>query len=261
MAEYNRRRVLSSLALATTVPLTGCGQLVAESETTTEPTVRTEQTADQTAEQTEQDTPTTTAESVAEASVTSSNLQITEGEYRTTAAVTGAIENTGNTPLLICNAIAKFYNSEDELLNTAAGQIMALLPGEIWIPWLRYSGDGGKVEKATLEVDSTTAASTQNLYSGESAFTFEESDVQIPTDEGAMPRINAKITNETGSEVARARFIGIVHDEEGRLLASGTSVVNGFGAGEVWNAEAAIYLGGDRADQISNHSVLLFSQR
>jgi hypothetical protein len=137
---------------------------------------------------------------------------------------------------------------------------MALLPGERWLPWLQYTGDGSKVERATLEIGSTTATRVENLYSGRSAFTFGESNVQVPTDPGGLPRISAKITNETGSEVAHARFIGTVHDGEGRLLSNGSSVVSAWSSGEVWSAEAAIAMG-DRTDQISNHSVLLYSTR
>jgi len=210
---------------------------------------------------TEQDTSTatTTVERVAEATVTDSTLEVTEGQHSTTAAMTGTVENTGNIPLLMCNAVAKFYNADDELLNTNGWQIMGLLPGETWAPWLQYYGDGSKVERATLEIDSTTSAEESNLYSGGASFQIEETNVQVPVDAGGMPRLTAKVRNDTGSEVARVRFIGKVYDDAGRAIAHGTRVVNSFGAGEVWNVEAPMNMEGDRGDQISSHEVLLFS--
>lgn len=209
------------------------------------------------------DTPTSTAtatpEPVANATVMDSDLQITEGEYRTTAAVAGSIKNTGNVTLLICNAVGKFYNANDELLNTSGWQIMGLLPKEIWLPWLQYTGDGTRVERATLEVDTTNPAQEEFLYTGGNSFSIVESDVQIPTDETALPRITAKIRNETGSDVARVRFIGKLYDEDGRVLAHGTRVVSNFAADELWNVEAAINLSQSQIEAIDSHDVLFYS--
>lgn len=201
----------------------------------------------------------TTPETVAKATVMDSTLQINEGEYRTTAAVTGSIKNTGNVPLLICNAVSKFYNTSDELLNTSGWQIMGLLPEEIWLPWLRYTGDGSQVERATLEIDSTNQAQEESLYTDGDSFSIEESNVQIPVDETAMPRITANIRNETGSEVARVRFIGKLYDENGRVLAHGTRVVNNFAADEIWNVEAAINLSQSQVEAIDSHEILFYS--
>jgi hypothetical protein len=205
------------------------------------------------------ETETSTPDTVAEAETLNSELKISEGEYRTTAAVTGSIQNTGNVTLLICNAVGKFYNSNDELLNTSGWQIMGLFPEEIWIPWLQYTGDGSKVERATLEVDSTNPAQEEFLYTGGDSFSIEESDVQIPADETATPRITAKVRNETGSEVARVRFIGKLYDENRRVLAHGTRVVSNFAADEVWDVEAAINLGQPQVEAINSHELLFYS--
>lgn len=258
----NRRRFLAASTTIGATLLAGCtssGGSGADPTTAPTPPRTAEPTTVRTTSQ--ETTEPTTAEQVADATVTDSTLEVTEGQHRTTAAVTGTIENTGNVPLLTCNALAKFYNEDDELLNSNGWQIMGLLPGETWVPWLQYFGDGSKVERATFDVDRTSTARSENIYSGGSSFRVEESNVEVPVDDGAMPRFTANVRNETGSEVARVRFIGKVYDDAGRVLANGTQVVTAFGPGEVWDVEAAINMGGDRGDRISNHEVLLFSLR
>lgn len=204
-------------------------------------------------------TDTPTPEPVVDAEVQTSDLVVTEGEYRTTAAATGEILNTGDTPLLLLDALAKFYNSDDELLNTAFGQAMGVFPDEVWIPRLIYTGDGTKVERATLEVDNTDPTIPRaTLTSGGDAFEVTSSNLQIPADATAMPRVTATVRNVSGGEIQRVRFIGKVYNGDGQLLSTSTDVVSSFSDGEVWSVDSVPATNRDRIDQMTDLEVLLY---
>lgn len=252
------RRAYLALCSSAAIGITGC----AEEGTTPEPVDTPSQgsTLEPTPPQTtDEPTERQTPEPVVEAQVRTSSLEIIEGQYRTTAAVLGEIENTGDKPLIILNALAKFYNSADELLNTAFGQAMGVLPNEVWIPRLVYSGDGRKVERATLQVDKTSPIIQRStLTSGGESLKVISSNLQIPADETALPRITAKIQNVSGGDIQRVRFIGKVYNPDGHLLSTSTDVVSSFGDGETWSVDTVAALSQERADQMAEHNVLLY---
>ncbi|QLG47892.1 FxLYD domain-containing protein [Natrinema halophilum] len=173
---------------------------------------------------------------------------------RTETAVTGLVKNTGEARLGAVTAAGKFYNADGQLLSSAIWDIRDLVPGEIWEPWIPYSGDG-TVDSADLTITDSFAHGRTVSPNG---MVLESHDLQIPVDDYAMPRVLGEVSNQTETSVpallARPKLIA----ENGHLLETAIATVQNFGAGETWSFDTQVHFqNSDWIDRIDSYQIVL----
>lgn len=192
---------------------------------------------------------------VAEATVTGSELATREADDRTEAAATGTIENTGDVRLGAVTAVGKFFDADGQLLSSAMWDIRDLEVGEVWEPWIPYSESAEKVAEVELSVTQATAHGWTVSPDG---LVLESHDVQVPTDDHAMPRVVGEVANETETDASNVQARPKIYAENGNLLETGIKTTQQLGAGETWQFDVQVHFNNpDWKDRIGDSDVTL----
>lgn len=173
---------------------------------------------------------------------------------RAEAAVTGTIENTGDTLLSLVTVSGKFYNEDDRLLTSSPWDIRDLEPGEVWEPWIPYGGDATAVERVELVI--TDAISyTRTAYPDGAAVV--SSDVEVPVDDYAMPNVVARIENQSNRSFTYLEARTKIYAENGNLLETGIDSIQKFPSGEEWRVESQVHFRNEsRKERIDDHDIV-----
>ncbi|MDF9748359.1 FxLYD domain-containing protein [Natrinema salsiterrestre] len=173
---------------------------------------------------------------------------------RTETAVTGLVENTSDARLGLVSVAGKFYDADGQLLSSSPWDVRDLEPGQVWEPWIPYMGEGD-VDHAELVVTDATAHSRTIAPNG---MVLESHDMQIPTDDLAMPRVLGTVSNQSESDVGilQARLKTIA--DNGNLLETGIASIQNFGAGESWDFDQQIHFKNpDWKERIGGYQIVL----
>jgi len=199
--------------------------------------------------------PTTEREPAVDVSISSVNL-----ETRTTAsglsetAVTGLVENTGDARLGAVTATGKFYNADGQLITSGIWDVRDLATGEVWEPWIRYTGDQ---DVTSVDLSVTDVFEHQRSVNPD-GMVLESHDIEIPTDDLAMPYVSGTVSNQTGTGVPTLLARPKLYAENGHLLETGITTVQNFGAGETWSFDQRIHFAnGSWTDRIDSYQVVL----
>lgn len=242
----NRRQYIAALGTAVVGSVSGCQEGRGPEKDRTETRAPT-------------DTPTVvetrTAAPGPGAKVNQSRLTTRDTSYRTEAAVTGAVTNTGDVRLGLLNVAGKFYDKAGNLLNSTPAGIRAIAPGETWIPWVPYPDEASKPAEGELSITSVSQLYRTPFPDG---MVLENHSLQIPSDQGSYPRVVGQITNTTGAGGGFLDARAKVYTEDGRLLQTGYASVSSIGAGETWDFDIAVYLGNPSwKRRVSSHEIVI----
>jgi len=248
----NRRAFLrAAVCSGSLLGVAGCAGTDGDDESSEETSEPTREEAVQPVESTTVSTQTPTAD----LSVTSAELASRTTSVRTEAAVTGTIENTGDAILGYVNATAAFYNSDNELLNTAIGDVRLLRPDDVWEPWLVYPGDASDIAEADLRI--SKAGRLSRTPSPEEV-RVRESSIEVPTDASSTIRVTGKAENNSGSSIDYLDARPQLYAENSHVLASGITSVNNVQPDEIWRFTVRVYLRNpDWKSRIQSHDVTI----
>ncbi|WP_115864111.1 FxLYD domain-containing protein [Halorussus litoreus] len=193
-------------------------------------------------------TATTTAASESTISIENSTLEKQESSYRTEAYALGTVVNGGSGVSGQLSLEARFYDDEDNLLDSTTGTLPYLKPGETWVGYLPYLDDGEAVksheidgeyetEPPKLEVDGVSVA--------DASMSKTEYDATV----------TGTVENSLDEDVdylgALARFW-----RDDVILAGGLDNITDVPAGENWSFEAS-YMGyGERWEGANDFDVI-----
>ncbi|WP_135852607.1 FxLYD domain-containing protein [Halorussus salinus] len=246
----NRRMFLgAAVSTSGVLGLAGCAGTDSESDAADTETPQEE--AVQPVESTTVSTPTPAAD----VSVTSAELASRTTSVRTEAAVTGTIENTGGAILGYVNATAAFYNRDEELLDTAIGDVRLLRPDDVWEPWLVYPGDASDIAEAELRISKAGRLSRTPSPEG---VRVRESSMEVPTDASSTIRVTGRVENTSGSSIDYLDVRPQLYAENGHVLASGITSVNNVQPDDIWRFTVRVYLRNpDWKSRIQSHDVTI----
>ncbi|WP_435360410.1 FxLYD domain-containing protein [Haloarchaeobius sp. DFWS5] len=210
------------------------------------------QTSTETTTETETETETETSQGTASAEVIHSEFFTAETEYDTMYGVLGGIENTGSARLGWVEGTVKFYDDEDNLLDSNTVLMEDLDSGEIWEFVTQYYGSdepaSGKVELKSADRFTSSAADWAKL---------ESHSIEMPSDGYSSPKVVGRATNTTdvtkGYLEARAK----VYSKEGTVIAGGYTNITDLGAGETWKFEVDAMMPEDWYERIDHAKVAL----
>lgn len=171
------------------------------------------------------------------------------------AAVTGTVENTGDVRLGAVTAAAKFFNADGELLSSPMWDIRDFEPGEVWEPWIPYSDDPGRVDRAELVVTDEIAYGWTISPEG---LILASNEIQIPVDDYAMPRVVGEVVNEAGTSVQSIQARPKVYAENGILLETAIKSTQQVDAGESWQFDIQVHFNNESwKDRIDDYDIVL----
>lgn len=188
-----------------------------------------------------------------ELALTSESFERVEGDYSTDAAMTGMIENRGETIAGYVEATATFYDEDGSVVDTTTTNMLDLASGETWELWAPYLGDATEVVDGKLEADyqpGSTAAQPSDVD-------LVEHSLAEPKDEYSGPRVIGKAQNNGGDLrylEARAKF----YADNGNVLSSGIDNITDLGGGDTWKFEVPFSgYNSDWESRITEHKVAL----
>lgn len=186
----------------------------------------------------------------AKATVLGSELTKEEGEFSTDVYVMGEIENTGDTRLGYVEASAKFYDGEENLVDTGMSNMIDLAPDEIWEPYVSYLGsDADQIESHEMLVEYREFLSSQNLENAE----LVDHELEVSEDEAI---VTGHVENTGDSSLdyveARAKF----YSKEGNVIGTAMTNVTDLGAGETWKFDASMILF-DGMSEVDSHKAMI----
>ncbi|WEL26502.1 FxLYD domain-containing protein [Haloferax volcanii] len=259
-----RRKFLLTGALAVSSLLAGCteseeiegGDHSGDNRDTNTPTMTTEPTntptmtptSTTTSTATPTPTPTRTPEKEPSISIESSELKKRETSYQTEAYIIATIKNNGNGASGEIRAKGRFYDENDNLLDSTSTSLHYLKPGEVWECYLPYFDDGNKVKSHTLDGDFETVAPRFEIDGLSVADTKLNKGDYSATITGT---IKNNLTEDADFLRALARFW-----RDDKILANGLANITDVPAGENWSFEAD-YMGyGSRWEDANGHDVV-----
>lgn len=212
------------------------------------PTTTVSSTGTTTATATSTTTPTTTAASESAISIENSKLEKQESSYRTEAYALGTVVNEGSGVSGQLSLEARFYDGEDNLLDSTTGTLPYLKPGETWVGYLPYLDDGEAVKSHEIDGEYETE-SPQLEVDGLSVADASMSKGSIEaTVTGTMENSLDEDADYLG---AMARFW-----RDDVILAGGLDNITDVPAGENWSFEAG-YMGyGERWKDANDFDVI-----
>lgn len=218
--------------------------------TTTEPTTEPTNTPTMTAttSTTATTTTTTTSEESIDVSIQSSELQKTETSYDTKAYVLATIVNEGNAISGELSVKGRFYDSDDNLLDSTTGSLPYLKPGETWSCYLPYLDDGEAVESHKIDGEYDTEAPRMEV----DGLTVTDASMNKGSyDASVTGTIENELEEDADYLAAVARFW-----KDDVILANGLDNITDVPAGENWSFEAT-YMGyGERWKDATDYDVI-----
>lgn len=224
-----------------------------EAATDTAAAAEGDETATESGQATEADTETET--STARAEVVSAEFVEKETDLGTEKAVTGEVENTGDSRLSYVETTATFLNEDGDVLETSIANVVDLEPGETWEVWTTFPGDGADAADGTLDVADASQWSTSNRPEN-----VELGDHELVRPEGEFsdPYVDGEATNVGDESVdyveARAKF----YAENGNVLYSTMTNVTDLAADQTWQFELEfLSTNSDWAGRVDDYAVAL----
>lgn len=255
--ERSRRKFLAASATTTIGLLAGCsgseemeGSDHSDSsgttvtETTTEPT----NTPTMTPTTTTAATTASTSDSEMDISIEESKLEKEETSYRTNAYILATIVNNGDGISGELTVKGRFYDGDDNLLDSTTGSLPYLKPGETWVARIPYLDDGEQVKS--------------HKFDGEYGREPPRMDVEgLSITDASLNKgshdatVTGTIENQLEEDIdylgAVARFW-----KDDTILAGGLDNISDVPAGENWSFEAS-YMGyGERWEDANDFDVI-----
>lgn len=256
----SRRTFLTTSAVATLGLIAGCSSseemdgsdhsdgddtTTTTTEVTTEPTNTPTMTETTT---TTEPTTTTTPEGSAEVSIESSELQKRETSYDTEAYVLATIVNNGNQISGELSVKGRFYDEDDNLLDSTTESLPYLKPGETWSCYIKYLDDGEAVKSHKIDGEYDTEAPRMEIDGLNVTDTSMNKGSYDATITGT---IENELEEDADYLAAVARFW-----KDDVILASGLDNITDVPAGENWSFEAS-YMGyGERWEDATDYDVI-----
>lgn len=218
--------------------------------TTATTEMKTEPTSTPTMTPTTTATPTATSAPASEAdvSIESSKLKKKETSIGTDAYILGTIANKGDGISGALTVKGRFYDKDDNLLDSTTGTLPYLKPGEKWVAHIPFLDDGEKVkshkfdgeyerEPPRLEIEGLSVTDTslnKGSYGAKIAGTIKNS-----------------LEEDADYLGARARFW-----KDDVILAGGLDNITDVPAGENWSFEASYSGYGERWKDANDFDVI-----
>lgn len=219
-------------------------------EMKTEPTNTPTMTATTTATSTSTTTSTTTSTPASEANVSieSSKLEKKETSYDTEAYILATIVNKGNSISGELMIEGRFYDTDDNLLDSTTETLPYLKPGEKWVSYVPYLDDGEKVKSHKIDGE----------YEEEPP-RLEVEGLSVTDTNMSKGSYDAKVTGTIENSLQEdADYLGALARfwRDDVILSGGLDNITDVPAGENWSFEAS-YMGyGDRWEDATDFDVI-----
>jgi hypothetical protein len=180
--------------------------------------------------------------------VSESELVVEEGQYTTDIAMTGLLENTGNSTLRLPEIQVTFYDDSDSVLSNSTRSLVFLEPGDRWDIRVLYVDDTtparGEIEVMSTEVYQTELGIPTPLK-------LTEQNLQT----GAEPQISATLQNTSNNSIDVAAF-GVFYAEDSVALTDGIDSLNGLAGGESWSVTLdSLLTPEERAQRVTDYTL------
>lgn len=259
--EPSRRRFMTSSAGAAFALLAGCsgteemeggdhndGSSGGGASTTVETTVEPTNTPTMTPTSTPTATSTPTPEKEANVTIENSKLQKKKSSYRTEAYILGTIVNKGNGVSGEVTVKGRFYDENDNLLDSSIGTLHYLKPGETWVCYIPYLDDGAKVK--SHKIDGEYSQETPRL---------EVPGLKVKDTKFEKGDISATVTGTIENDLEKdADYLGVLTRfwKDDVVIAGGLDNISDVPAGENWSFEANYGGYGDRWKNATDYDVI-----
>lgn len=252
--EQNRRKFLLASATTTAGLLAGCSsegdeKMKGGDHNTRNTSGGSTKPADtEMTETTEATETTTTQSSKADVQIKSSKLKTKETSYRTEAYILGTIVNKGKGTSGELTVKGRFYDKDDNLLDSTTGSLHYLKPGETWQCYIPYFDDGEKVESHKIDGEVSTNAPKMSVSD------LKVTDTKLnKSDFGAS--ITGTIENDLDEKADYLAALGRFWKDD-VIISGGLDNITDVPAGENWSFEAN-YMGyGDRWKDATKFDVI-----
>lgn len=220
-------------------------------ETTTEPTntpTMTPTTTVASTATTQTTTSTTTTSSGADVSIEGSKLEKKETTYDTRAYILATITNEGDGISGELSVKGRFYDADDNLLDSTTGSLPYLKPGETWTSYLPYLDDGTKVKSHKIDGEYGTEAPR-----------LEVEGLSVTNTKLTEGSVSANVTGTIENDLEeKADYLGAIARfwRDDVIVSGGLDNITDVPAGENWSFEAG-YMGyGDRWKEANDYDVI-----
>jgi hypothetical protein len=180
--------------------------------------------------------------------VVESELTVEEGQFTTTIAMTGLLENTGSGTLRLPEIEVTFYDDSDSVLSNTTRSIVFLEPDDRWDVRVSYFEDTtparGEIEVTSTEVYQTDLGIPQPLE-------LTEQNLQTGTD----PTISATLQNTSNNPVDPVAF-AVFYAEDSVALTGALDTLNGLAGGESWSVTLeSLITPEERAQRVTDYTL------